>query len=201
ASSSLCVAVGRWFQFMGLIKDSEIYDFSRKLENLFHGESSGVDIAVVLNEKPLLFARPQSIQFIDNFFKANLYLSYCGQRGVTKDCVEKVKSLFITHPELAQKLDQEMLETTQLLKQAFTQKDVEPKDRQEAILKGFNKGYEVFKSWGLTIGCLDEHINKLMNMGALACKPTGSGGGGFVLSYWPEGMPQLNSGIQFISVF
>lgn len=208
ASSSLCVAFGRWFAFMGYVEADKVYEFSRKLENLFHGESSGVDIAVVLNERPLIFKRPNEITFWQNYFKPNLYLSYSGQRGVTKDCVDKVKSLFDSQPEKAMALDQQMKEVTEILKKAFiissSQEDLkaqEKESRNASVTVGFQKAYEVFNQWGLTLGAVDFHIEKLMSLGALACKPTGSGGGGYVLSLWPEGFEPKSKDIDFIKAF
>ncbi|MBN8537087.1 MAG: hypothetical protein J0M15_08535 [Deltaproteobacteria bacterium] len=209
ASSSLCVAFGRWFCSMNLIEPNKVYEFSRNLENLFHGESSGVDIAVVLNEKPLIFKRPQSIEYIENYFKPHLYLSYSGQRGVTKDCVEKVKKIFLVDPEKAQRLDQSMVETTQLLKQAFIVSNEfnnsnavnSDQNREKQMILGINNAYSIFQEWGLTRGAIDEHISSLKRMGALACKPTGSGGGGYVLSLWPRSMvPSEQTEFEFIPI-
>lgn len=209
ASSSLCVAFGRWFEHMGYIHKEMVYEFSRKLENLFHGESSGIDIAVVLNEKPLIFKRPNSMVVCENYFKPQLYLSYSGQRGVTKDCVEKVKALFESDRHKALDLDQQMLQATEVLKKAFLlqnsqSQDISSADKQnrlEQISIGFEKAYAVFQQWGLTLGAVDNHIEKLNSLGAIACKPTGSGGGGYVLSLWPEGFEPKAKDIEFIKAF
>ena len=57
ASAALCVAVGRWICWKGWLAESELPEFCRKLEDLFHGESSGVDVAVAISEKGLHFER------------------------------------------------------------------------------------------------------------------------------------------------
>lgn len=56
ASAAICVAVARYCAFRGWVGETELFDFSRELENIFHGESSGVDIACALNSKPILFS-------------------------------------------------------------------------------------------------------------------------------------------------
>ncbi|NUM58682.1 MAG: hypothetical protein HUU56_08635 [Bdellovibrionaceae bacterium] len=202
ASSSLCVAFGRWFEFMGLIENSQVYEFSRQLENLFHGESSGVDIAVVLNEKPLIFKRPNQIQIVKNYFKTHLYLTYSGQRGVTKDCVEKVKKIFLTDKIKAETLDLKMLKATEDFKKFYLLQDefFSDEKRWEAVAHAINKASEVFRDWGLTQGALDQHMEQLKKLGAKACKPTGSGGGGYVLSLWDKEVDFTSPDFEFISI-
>ena len=55
ASAALCVALARWLEARGLVSSGAIHEFARQLENLFHGESSGLDIAVALRERPVMF--------------------------------------------------------------------------------------------------------------------------------------------------
>ena len=100
ASAAFCVAMARWFEHLGYVTSEEIYEFSRQLENLFHGESSGVDIAVAMTAKPLLFVRGGVRETLDIPWMPELYISYSGKRGVTVDCVNKVKSLMSQNPAL-----------------------------------------------------------------------------------------------------
>lgn len=185
ASSSLCVAFSRWFEFLELVQGSQVYEFARQLENIFHGESSGVDIAVVLHEKPLVFKRPNLIQVLEvkNSFK--LYLSHTGQKGITKDCVALVNDFMISSPEEAKRVDQKMIDTTLRAIELFTSGSKDATSVQK-LIPIMNAGYECFQEWGLTAGRVELHISELKALGALAVKPTGSGGGGYVLSLWPE---------------
>jgi len=57
ASGALCVAVSHWFVNQKWIEESDVYEFARSLENLFHSESSGVDIAGTLYGEGIVFTR------------------------------------------------------------------------------------------------------------------------------------------------
>lgn len=188
ASSSLCVAFSRWFHYLGFITDTEIYEFARQLENIFHGESSGVDIAVVLHEKPLIFKRPNHIETLNVKNPFKLYLSHTGQKGITKDCVSKVNEFIKRIPIDGLSVDQKMIDATSKAIHVFTRETVNL-DPSE-LIPIIESAYECFKVWGLTEGRVDSHIEKLKLLGALAAKPTGSGGGGYVLSLWPAAITQ-----------
>jgi mevalonate kinase len=58
------------------------------------------------------------------------------------------------------------------------------------LKKSIDQAYACFADWGLIHGALNEHIDLLKKNGALAVKPTGSGGeGGHVLSLWQTPIP------------
>ena len=199
ASSSLCVAFSRWFHFLKLVKENEIYEFARQLENIFHGESSGVDIAVVMHEKPLVFKRPNSIEILEIRNTQYLYLSHTGQKGITKECVTRVNNFIKANPIDGKRVDDKMIKTTLEALQFYSRKNV-GKNSSLELAAVLNSGYECFKEWGLTGGRVDSHINLLKSAGALAVKPTGSGGGGYVLSLWPKPIPE-NLEFEMIPLF
>lgn len=183
ASATLCVAITELFAYLGFVPDSNKFIFARELENLFHGESSGVDVAVTLMKKPLVFKRESGFSDLIVNHKPNLYLSYSGERGVTKDCIQKVKKLFETNEPLAQSIDQQMIETVNTFKDLL---------RSESSpvnwIKNMKKANTCFEQWGLLTENTRLHQKQLLDHGALAVKLTGSGGGGYVLSLW-DGKP------------
>ncbi|MCH2533441.1 MAG: hypothetical protein MK008_03250 [Bdellovibrionales bacterium] len=181
ASAALCVLMGRWFSHLGYVEPSEIYEFSRSLEDMFHGESSGVDIAVSLEGEAIEFYRGGDRTPLKVKWTPHWYLSSCGHIGVTNECVQQVKKLYKNDPSKI-KLDEQMKEAVIEAKQALCSDSKE--EGLVKLSKAIKKAESCFQQWGLSMGELSEHITSLYNKGALAVKPTGSGGGGYVLSLW-----------------
>lgn len=177
ASASLAVGIARLFNYTLNLNLHEI-EFAQKIENYFHGESSGVDVAVVYHQKPLIFKRDCSAQLIEKYNLPLLTLSHCGRRGPTKDCVEKVKDLFVTDLTRAEAIDRRMNESVEAFKKLIV--DGERKE-WIAILE---KAHSCFEDWDLVPVEAQNHIAHLKSQGAKACKMTGSGGGGYILSLW-----------------
>lgn len=182
ASAAFCVAVARWFQNLSSFEPERVESFAQELENLFHGESSGVDIAVAHSGRPLKFYRNGERSCFEPYWQPHLYLAYSGQRGVTRECVAKVKGLLQAEPEQARRLDERMREAVQLAERALFQDE---KTGYPLLLKAIGEAAHCFESWGLFEGLPEREAKKLATRGAEAIKPTGSGGGGYLLSLWP----------------
>lgn len=187
ASAALCGAISRWCEAQGWIGLDEVYEFARKLEDLFHGESSGVDLAVSLSAQGIRFVRGGERSIVKPAWWPGLYLSYSGQRGMTSDCVAKVKRGFETDPKRAAALDNRMREAVELAQKALHHSEASAITELE---EAFHKANSCFQDWGLVFGELDTHISELQKAGAAAVKPTGSGGGGYVLSLWRSAPPE-----------
>lgn len=181
ASAALCGAVSRWCARQGWISDEEIYEFARKLEDLFHGESSGVDLAVSLSARGVHFERGRPLTPMVPAWWPDFYLSYSGCRGMTSDCVSKVKRLFDVDFEMANALDRQMRDAVIMAEEAL--KVDLPSSRGE-LESSLRLARDCFERWGLCSGDLGHHMRQLEEAGAAAVKPTGSGGGGYVLSLW-----------------
>ncbi len=187
ASAALCVAITRWMNSIGVVTAEEMFEFARTLENLFHGESSGVDIAVSLRGQALYYQRNHEPRPLRLEWAPQWYISYSGKRGVTIECVNKVKDLISRDPELGKDLDSQMREAVELCEKALFQKD--EKAGRDFLKKGFDLANRVFERWGLTEGAPQKHMDLLKQSGAVAVKPTGSGGGGYILSLWETPPP------------
>lgn len=186
ASATLCVALTEWLCSLGFVPRESRFSFARDLENLFHGESSGVDVAVTLQRVPLVFNRNSGFKNFAVKVRPMLYLSYSGERGVTKDCVEKVKLLFQQHEKKAQQIDRQMQEAVERFKILLQQEEPDLAQLAQAL----REGQSCFEQWGLVTERVRFHQEQLLQKGALAVKLTGSGGGGYSLSLWKEAPPR-----------
>lgn len=198
ASAALCVGVGRWCAWQKWISEAELSEFCRELENLFHGESSGVDIAVAISGRGLHFERNGERYPLVPKWTPNWYLSYSGKRGVTSECVSRVKALWRDDEALGRRIDLDMRESVALAERALQMSSSE--EGFDLLADGINKARTCFEHWGLASGEIGSHIQNLVNHGAYAVKPTGSGDGGYVLSLWRKPPPlELRSSLIVIS--
>ncbi|WP_045096090.1 mevalonate kinase family protein [Legionella fallonii] len=193
ASAALCVAMSRWFCAQNMINDSRVCEFARELEHLFHGKSSGLDIAGVASQQGVFFKGGDCIP-LKQTLNPHWYLSSCNQIGITSHCIQQVQNLWDKDPVLAQQIDNQMVEATQEAQSSLEQGGI---DAIERLAKAMNKAADCFHQWGLVSESLQQHMNQLFDQGAIAVKPTGSGGGGFVLSLWNSEPPE---NIDFIAV-
>ncbi|WP_413561189.1 mevalonate kinase [Bdellovibrio sp. HCB209] len=183
ASAALCVALTRWLGHLGYVQESEYFDFARSLEDLFHGESSGIDISVALSGEGLRFVRNGERKQVVPKWKPRWYISYSGKRGVTVDAVNKVKDLLAKQPPHGQQIDLQMAKAVESAHEALM---MDEEQGRKVLAAAIDMGAECFEKWGLNEGAPANHIQWLRSQGAIAVKPTGSGGGGYVISLWDK---------------
>lgn len=182
ASAALSVALARWFVAQNFIDNQALYGFAKSLEDLFHGSSSGLDIVGVMSATGAYFHQGNSTPLAMSW-KPNWYLSSCSQIGMTSHCIQHVNKLWQRDAALAQSIDQKMTASVYKAKEALEQHDAYSLSK---LTKAMNDAANCFEQWGLVSEDLKKHMQELQALGALAVKPTGSGGGGYVLSLWPE---------------
>lgn len=188
-SAAICVGVARFWKTLGWIDEGQIFEFSRGLENLFHGESSGVDIAASIHGKGVRFSREKGIEApVELGWQPIWYISYCGAKGVTAECVQKVKSHFSTSEDFALKIDRRMNEAVEMAQRALEMTNEQ--DGFPLLVDAIDNACQCFTQWKLIGPELGRHLQELSSQGAVSVKPTGSGGGGFVLSLWKTPPPE-----------
>ena len=192
ASSVLCVGMSYLFLSKRWIKKSQLKSFAIALEDFFHGKSSGMDVTAVLKQQPILYQKSKILEVLAPVKnKPFLYLSYSGGRASTSVGVSKVRSLFDKDWTLAEQIDKRMNQSVQMCLQAL--KETNKEKSLSLLTEALNLGSHCFEQWKLISYDLEQHIKLLIQKGALAVKPTGSGLGGHVISLWRKKPPAILS--------
>ena len=175
SSAALSVAAALWRHELGLLEEKKIFAEAHSFENIFHGSSSGLDIAGVLAQAPILFQKEKEPEKISLAWSPHLYLMDTGLRSSTKAAVEKVQLL--GDPFLDTLMDEAV---------SVAHAALEEKDGYLQLCKALHLGEKCFSRWGLIPPEMKRLSENLFRAGAQAIKPTGSGDGGFLLSLWKE---------------
>lgn len=184
ASAALCVAIARWLQYYFQL-EFDIYNFSKQLEHIFHGQSSGLDIAGVSSNFGIHF-QGGSCTPIPFAWKPQWYLSSTGEIGATAACIQLVTALWKKNPQIAKNIDLEMANSVSRAQQALNIESL------SELALAMQQASHCFEQWGLMTSQLSDHARYLYNAGAIAVKPTGSGGGGHMISLWKSPPPTLS---------
>lgn len=179
ASAALCVALSRWFAAQQMLAKRDTAHFAMELEHLFHGKSSGLDIAGVSATTGIYFQQG-IVSPIHKTAQPQWFLSTCGQVGITSECIKTVKTLWKTNPTHAEEIDQKMHESVLEARIALEENNA------QGLANAINKAAHCFQQWNLISPSLQQHMQILRDAGAIAVKPTGSGSGGYVLSLWND---------------
>jgi mevalonate kinase len=196
ASAALCVGVSRWFAAQQFITTTAISQFAKELENLFHQQSSGLDIEGSAANQGLLFTPKHGSSPLTINWRPHWYLSFSGTQGNTAQCVAQVTRLWQEAPAQAARIDEQMSASVTLACEALAKPDA--KQGLSLLTAAMTTACDCFDQWGLITTPLSQHMALLKQHGALAVKPTGSGGGGYVLSLWLD--PAVAPTVDFISL-
>lgn len=189
ASAVFSAAIVLFCESKSWMTSKNLREFALSLENTVHGESSGLDIHAVLEEKPLLYkknSKPLSPPIPE--INPLLFLSDSGTGKSTSKAIAQVKKLFKKNRNSALALDRQMEEAVDSALQALHSKTKE--DLTEKLQHSMGLSEDCFKKWNLITPALGAHIEDLKASGALAAKPTGAGLGGFVVSLWDQPPPK-----------
>lgn len=180
-SSAFCVALTRWVLWNGWIESSDLFAFARRLEDFFHGKSSGIDIAGVLSNEMILYHKDRGTEKIPLAWQPHLYLFTSTTSSATKKCIDHVSDLQNNNRKLAKKIDQQMAESVDSAINALL---LNEEKGVTQLADALNKACHCFSQWGLITPPLRKSMAYLLSIGAIAVKPTGSGAGGYLISLW-----------------
>jgi mevalonate kinase len=118
--------------------------------------------------------------------------SYSGEPGITSECIQHVQALWQHDRPRAEALDKQMADSVHQARDALV--NTTPLAIQQ-LANAIQQAADCFLGWGLINTALQNHMTALREAGAMAIKPTGSGGGGYVLSLWERTPPETPHGL------
>lgn len=183
SSAAFCVALMYFLKEHLNLKNEEELEFAQRIEDIFHGKSSGMDVAAVYYNKPILYSQktkavPLKINKLPKF-----KLVETGIHGETKKCIAKVNDIIKKDPERGKSIDLNMEEAVKLAKNGLLSfNEGKEEEALELISKSLNLSFQCYKDWNLIPEKVLTLREKLLEKGALAVRLTGSGDGGFLLA-------------------
>ncbi|HLD95879.1 MAG TPA: hypothetical protein VI959_04505 [Alphaproteobacteria bacterium] len=180
-SAALSILLSKLLNFNKLIKEEDVLSTAIDFENIFHGGStSGVDVYSVFYEKPMLFNKSTTPYFLNSSQDFALYLFPLTTPSNSKKDIAQVAEFFKNYPSQGSLLDETMQKSTQIALKAYEQCNL------LLLANALDLTKECFEKWGLIQKEAKKSCDLLKELGALSVKPTGSGGGGYLLSLWSD---------------
>ena len=190
SSAALCVALTRWMAEPLRLAPGKLRDFATQIEHRFHGESSGMDIAVVMAGEPISFVRDQGAKPLGVKRIPLFTFLDTGMRSRTSDCVDHVQQFREQKPNYAMKVDASMGAASRVAIEGLIRYDRGgAEDRSiglKLIASAMEQANDCFLEWGLVPSEVEKQQELLKKQGALATKLTGAGAGGMVVALWGD---------------
>lgn len=181
SSASLCVTVLRGLlQLAGrTMTPNELARMANQLERRFHGNPSGLDTTVVALEQAIVFERGKDPDVVrvqkpkNSRFPWTFVLLDSGVRSPTINMIRQAEPFFRRE---GAKLIDEFNGITMACKDAFEHGDV------PLMTTAMNEAQKLLTGAGVVTNILEEIVGVAKDIGALATKVTGAGGGGCMLT-------------------
>ena len=182
SSAALCVAIARFALHITGKPLQDCVKLATHLEDVFHGKSSGMDVSVIAESKPVFYSLKDKVQALTGIDRIPSFLLYdTGFRGQTRACIQKVNEWRSAHPDEALIMDEKMGNATDLAEKALLLYQTEPEPGKAQLAFAMNQAQACMEAWGLMNEAMLKQKNKYLNEGALAVKLTGAGMGGFLV--------------------
>jgi mevalonate kinase len=177
SSAALSVAVAR---AMGLTSDAEISAKAMEMETVFHGDPSGLDVAVAMRGETVWFVKGKPVRTVETP-PCSIVAIDSGTGGNTAEMVQKVKD--------GGTQAEEVIADIGALVHAARAVLGDPPSLGELLTE--NMTY--LRKLGLSTPTLDQLVAMSMGAGAHGAKLSGAGGGGVVLALIDDPAPLLSA--------
>lgn len=195
SSAALCAAIARFVIWKTSADSSHWVRLATHLEDTFHGKSSGMDVSVIAEGRPIRFSMEKGsipLTGMDRMPRFEFYDS--GFRGNTRDCIERVRHWQRQNPHLKEVYDDQMQSAADLSESGLRVFQLDSKAGEQRIKEAMELASTCFETWGLLTPELLAQKYDLLKQGALAVKLTGAGLGGFWVALWPSAAQGLDKG-------
>ena len=170
----------------------QINQLANKLEQRFHGTPSGLDVSIISHKRLISFEKNKPVSYINqpNYF----YLALINSKiySSTKIMLNSSNNLINKNSLYKKYMIDSFNQAHDLIIEGCKNLD------HNKIIQSFNLSKRLLKDLKVSNEHLSSIMNKLLNLGVLAVKPTGSGGGGFVLALLPSNVQKIHNVIEKI---
>lgn len=165
------------YKFFNVALDNQkLTDLVNFSEKIYHGNPSGIDTAIVVNEKPLYYIKNQALLEFDYHLDAFLIVTDTGEKGNTKLAVTNVKSFIDNNVSLGNQIIKDLGNLTEQAQKVIL------KNNAKSLGDIMNQAQNLLSQLGVSNTMID-NLNKVaIENNALGSKLTGGGLGGCIIS-------------------
>ncbi len=181
SSAALGVAAARSVaSLLGLHPDAvRDVDAATAWERVFHGNPSGIDVAVAARGGSIAYCRRLGARPVPMTAPLMLCLVQAGPRASTRSMVEAASRFLAAHAAQGAEILAAIREAVAAGTAALQTGDT------NALGKAMNDNQRALRQWGLSTSVIDMLCADALRTGALGAKLTGAGGGGSVICLAP----------------
>lgn len=179
------------------LSNEEIFELSWNLENLFHKNSSGVDVYVSLYNRPVLYRKSYQRAIIDKIslnIDAKLGIKILRRNESTGDIVNDVREYSIKYPTIFENLKAAYRELFNEAIIALSSGDI----MKLAELMNINQS--LLRAIGVSNEEVDRTISDMISKGILGAKISGAGRGGAIIGLYESSDYEFDIHIELRSV-
>ncbi len=159
--------------------DGEVVEAAMAWERVFHGNPSGIDVAVATHGGCIEFSRSAGVKPVHLTTPIPLCVGDTGTRSSTREMVERVSLALRRYTDAGRGVLEGIGACVRSARHALASGD------WEAVAHAMNENQEWLGLLGLSTPEVDTLCRKAREAGAIASKVTGAGGGGCVIALAP----------------